>query len=310
MNPLHPGFSDEELHRWVDDRLDPVRAADVDTTMREDPGLATTLRAWRAQRDALAALGRERLDEVMPASMRARIERAIHGTPDSQHAGTPADHLAGDGSGGTGWPDGASVRPPSTPSPTWRIAAAIAVVSAAVLGYAAGRTSASAPETAGVGAPGHAISAESSTPGFVRAAALAHAVFVPEVRHPVEVAADDRAHLVAWLTQRLGSPITAPDLLTEGFELIGGRLLPGEPGPGAQLMYQDAQGLRVTLYLTRREPAEGAGDTAFRDEQSGTLQSFYWIDRGLGHVLSGELPRDRLSALASAVHRADGIVPR
>jgi len=302
MNPLHPRFSDEELHRWVDDRLDPVRAADVDAAMREDPGLATTLRAWRAQRDALAALGRERLEEPMPASMRERIERAVHGAP--------VDQLAGGGSGGTGWPAGAAGRPPSTPSPAWRIAAAIAVVSAAVLGYAAGRTSAPTPETAGVGAPGRIGSAEASTPGFVRAAALAHAVFAPEVRHPVEVAADDRAHLVAWLTQRLGSPITAPDLRAEGFELVGGRLLPGEPGPSAQLMYQDAQGLRVTLYMTRREPAEGTGDTAFRYEQSGTMQSFYWIDRGLGYVLSGELPRERLSALAAEVYRAAEIVPR
>jgi anti-sigma factor RsiW len=34
------------------------------------------------------------------------------------------------------------------------------------------------------------------------------------------------------------------------------------------------------------------------------VQSFYWIDRGLGYALSGEMPRERLSALATAVHRA------
>ena len=96
MNELHPGFSDDELHRWVDDRLDPVRAADVEAAMRLDPTLAATLRAWRAQRDALGALGRDRLDEVMPAAMRERIERAVHGAP--------LDQLAGSGSGGTGWP--------------------------------------------------------------------------------------------------------------------------------------------------------------------------------------------------------------
>ncbi|MDH3317698.1 MAG: anti-sigma factor, partial [Gammaproteobacteria bacterium] len=36
-----------------------------------------------------------------------------------------------------------------------------------------------------------------------REAAYAHAVYVPEVRHPVEVGADERAHLNAWLSKRL-----------------------------------------------------------------------------------------------------------
>lgn len=38
-----------------------------------------------------------------------------------------------------------------------------------------------------------------TTPSFARQAAVAHVVYSPEVRHPVEVGADQEAHLAAWL---------------------------------------------------------------------------------------------------------------
>jgi anti-sigma factor RsiW len=202
------------------------------------------------------------------------------------------------------------------PAPRWRLAAAVALAGAALLGFAAGRatgpasvarddSAASSPARAGSGPTG---AAEASAPGFVRAAAIAHAVYVPEVRHPVEVSADERGHLVAWLSKRLGTSLPAPDLAPQGFELVGGRLLPGDAGPSAQLMYQDARGLRVTLYVARRDGATPS-DTAFRFGEVGAVSSFYWIDRDLGWVLSGELPRERLSQLATAVYRATEGLP-
>ena len=41
-------------------------------------------------------------------------------------------------------------------------------------------------------------------------AAYAHAVYVPEIRHPVEVDASQQEHLNAWLSKRLDRPIAAP----------------------------------------------------------------------------------------------------
>ena len=75
-----------------------------------------------------------------------------------------------------------------------------------------------------------------------RRAATAHAVYTPEVRHPVEVAAEQEAHLVRWLSKRLGAPIRAPDLTEAGYELVSGRLLPGARAAAAQLMYETADG--------------------------------------------------------------------
>lgn len=141
-------------------------------------------------------------------------------------------------------------------------------------------------------------------PTIVRQAALAHAAYRPEVRHPVEVAASEEQHLVAWLSKRLDTPIRAPSLAAQGYRLLGGRLLPpaGAVGdaPVALLMYEDARGKRLSL-LARREPS--GGDTAFRFAQDGATNVFYWIDGPLGYALAGEIGKDELSAIARAVYQ-------
>ena len=132
-------------------------------------------------------------------------------------------------------------------------------------------------------------------------AARAHLVYSPEVRHPVEVEAKEQDHLVKWLSKRLAMPLKIPVLATEGFELLGGRLLPGTDGPVAQFMYQDASGKRLTLYVTK--PHRGDDVTAFRFAQEGPVSVFYWIDRDCGYALSGEIDKPSLARVASAVYR-------
>src|SRR6185503_8392468 len=125
-----------------------------------------------------------------------------------------------------------------------------------------------------------------------RRAAIAHAVYSPEVRHPVEVGAEHEAHLVDWLSKRLGAPLKVPYLGGQGYQLVGGRLLPGERGPVAQFMYQDSKGQRLTLYV-RTNPDE-SGATAFRYADEHGVSVFYWLDRKLGYALSGEVAKDEL----------------
>lgn len=137
--------------------------------------------------------------------------------------------------------------------------------------------------------------------GFPMRAARAHAVYVSEVRHPVEVDASQEEHLVAWLSKRLGTKLRVPVLADEGFSLLGGRLLPGPEGAVAQFMYQDPSGTRLTLYVSR--PAKADAPTAFRFAQEDKVSVFYWIDRDCGYALSGELDRTRLARVANVVYR-------
>jgi anti-sigma factor RsiW len=136
---------------------------------------------------------------------------------------------------------------------------------------------------------------------FAHQAAIAHVVYTPEVLHPVEVGADQEAHLVKWLSKRLGTELKPPHLGNAGYELVGGRLLPGDKGPAAQFMYQDTRGQRLTLYVRHNEDTNR--ETAFRYAQEGKVGVFYWIDGGMGYALSGEADKASLLKVANVVYQ-------
>ena len=158
--------------------------------------------------------------------------------------------------------------------------------------------------THGQSRPASTLAGVPPTRDFIHQAAWAHAVYTPEVRHPVEVGSAQEDHLVQWLSKRLGRPLKLPQLQTQGYELVGGRLLPGSDGARAQFMYQNAQGARVTLYLGTTPEAVGTGQgTEFRYSSDGPVPSFYWVDDGFAYALSGTLTRADLLLLARQVHQ-------
>jgi len=144
----------------------------------------------------------------------------------------------------------------------------------------------------------------SSSPGAVASvitadAIAAHRTFSVEVRHPVEVDAGQEAHLVQWLSKRLGRPLIVPDLAAAGFRLMGGRLLPAEDGPAAQFMYENGNSERLTLYLRTGI----GGETAFRYHEEGGIGAFYWSDEGFGYAIAAKADRDLLLRIAEIVYQ-------
>lgn len=135
-----------------------------------------------------------------------------------------------------------------------------------------------------------------------RAAASAYRTYVVEVAHPVEVDASHEAHLLQWLSKRLGRPLKAPDLSRFGYRLMGGRLLPAETGVAAQLMYDDASGKRLTVYVAAGE----GGETAFRFKRDGEASTFAWIDQGFGFAVTATADREALLPIAEAVYHTLG----
>lgn len=123
----------------------------------------------------------------------------------------------------------------------------------------------------------------------------AHRLYIAEVRHPVEVRAEE-AHLLPWLSRRIGTTLRAPDLTKYGFRLLGGRLLPGIGAPAALLMYENASGERVTLYSTPLK----APRTSFRYQEADTFASIHWVAENYGWVVSGPADKPRLKGIALA----------
>ncbi len=131
-------------------------------------------------------------------------------------------------------------------------------------------------------------------PAFAARADVAYAVYSADREHPVELDARDPARLAGWLSARLGRSVRAPSLDEYGYALLGGRLLPGDAGPAAQLMYQRADGARVTLYMT----AYDARRLAPQGRSANGRYTYFWSDRGMGYALSGRGDERRLRELA------------
>jgi anti-sigma factor RsiW len=152
----------------------------------------------------------------------------------------------------------------------------------------------------GVGwmARGASAAAPSGFEMFTTDALDAYKLYAVEVRHPVEVPGDQRAHLVEWLSKRLATQLRAPELDKIGLKLVGGRLLPGPTGATAFFMYEAPSGERFTLYCAHtRDP-----ETALRYTAGDSHAAFYWVDRDLAYVVSGPAERDRLQQIAKTAY--------
>lgn len=170
---------------------------------------------------------------------------------------------------------------------SWMAAAAAAALIAflvgGVSGWMARGASAAAPEHTG------SITAE---------ALEAHKLYVVEVRHPVEVPGNERAHMTAWLSKRLGHEQHVPDLQSIGLKLVGGRLLPGPHGAAAFYMYEGASGERYTLYCSKVAMPE----TALRFKRGNRFDAFYWVEGKFGYVVSGPDDREKLEAVTKLIY--------
>ena len=163
-----------------------------------------------------------------------------------------------------------------------------------------------------------AANARLPSDAFAARAAIAHAVYVPEVKRPVEVDGAHEDQLVAWLSKRMGAQMKAPHLQALGYALEGGRLLPGERGPVAQFMYRDEAGHRLTLYVSSEKPVGApvvlahadlrgtvapSADMAFRFVSEGQVNVFYWMDGPFHYAITAAADRAALTQVSAEVYR-------
>lgn len=290
-HPSRPSPADDTSTQWhalVDGQLPPAKASALHQRLKDDTAAQGTLDRWHQQRTQLRALHADLLQAPVPDAL---LQAALHAADRraQQHAQ---------------W---------------WRWGGMAASVLAAFAlgwmghGHWAGGPPAGTTLVRGAAPP--LVVAATPVQRFAHQAAVAHAVYQPEVRHPVEVTAAQQEHLVQWLSKRLNRPLKVPALAAQGYELVGGRLLPGDSGARAQFMYQNSSGQRITLYLGSLAPAVGApgqapasspvaaAATAFQFTQEGPVPGFYWVDQGFGYALSGQLSRAELLALATVVYQ-------
>lgn len=253
--------TEADLHAYVDGFLSESRRAEIAAYLASRPEELERIHAYREQNEVLRALFSPILDEPVPPRLT---------------------------SGMVDW--------------TARVGPYAAGLLIALAGMAGGWMLHGATQSVGMLAQnsGQNSGAPIKLSTLARQAAIAHAVYSPDMRHPVEIGADQEEQLVTWLSKRTGATMRPPKLGKLGYALIGGRLLPGESGPVAQFMYQEAGGQRLTLYVSTDQ--EKNKDTGFRFAQQGAVNVFYWIDGKFGYALSGGINKGELARIAGAVY--------
>lgn len=113
----------------------------------------------------------------------------------------------------------------------------------------------------------------------------AYAVFAPDSGRAVEIPAADSATLVGWVEDRLARPISVPDLSATGYRFIGGRLVATGHGPAALLMYDNAQGSRIAVFM--RPMVHADQNAPMAGHRKGDVVGFAWAENGMGYSLVG-----------------------
>ena len=275
-SPPAAPVTEAELQAYVDRQLTPERQREIEAYLAKRPEEALRVDAYLAHKRELRALFDPVLEEPLPQRLRQAAR-------------------------------------PRAPWYGQRLAAGIAI---AVVSGAAGWGLHGIGPDAGAEAlaqRGPSALTQASATGFAQRAAVAHAVYSPDARRPVEVSADHEDQLVAWLSKRMQAPMKPPHLQALGYALDGGRLLPGEQGPVAQFMYHDAAGAKLTLYVSREVAAPDAfapssthQETAFRFAREGAVNVFYWVNGPFGYAISAGADKAELARVSSEVYRQLG----
>ena len=154
-----------------------------------------------------------------------------------------------------------------------------------------------------------APSLAAGTGDWLQRAAVAHAVYTPEKRHPVEVGVEENqdGHLARWLT----SAWTRRSAVRPRAAGLCARRRPTAARcPRAErAAHVREPGRRVTVYLQARHRASRRRRHAFRYERQGDLGLFYWVegqaDRNRLRARRS-LPREKPLALAESIY-AQGV---
>ncbi|QBR03421.1 anti-sigma factor family protein [Paraburkholderia pallida] len=273
MNRKAVPITEDEIHAYVDGMLEGERREEIDCRVETDAHLAGRVSAYFSLNDLL----HNRYDRVLHEPLPERLIPSLETT----HAARGR------------WLEAAN----------WPRFAGLAATLVVGIGIGAGAMLSPSGRAVALGGNDATPITRASFSGeeaLARQSAIAYVTYAPMVSRPVEVGVDREQELVTWLSSRLGTDVHPPVLTHAGYELMGGRLLPGDDGPIAQFMYHNALGERVTLNISHRKIASNI--TAFKLYQDGSVNVFYWVDGSFGYAISGGIDRKALLDLSHAVY--------
>ena len=244
-----------QMNAYCDGELDPISAVEFERRLADDKTL-------KARYDRLLALRRavRSLPQYdAPSSLRARIQSAL----DAGHADRPRD----------------VIRPVQTGRGRRRSSSLQALAAAAVFGAV---ISSSVLLT---------IERYDSREEVARQVVAGH-IRSLLASQPFDVASSDRHTVKPWFTSRLPESPQVPDLVAQGFVLVGGRVDVVGQDPVATIVYKHAA---HTVSLTTLRPGRSVSDQAIAGYN---VRS--WSDGQFTYVAVSDLPSADLASFERA----------
>jgi anti-sigma factor RsiW len=127
-----------------------------------------------------------------------------------------------------------------------------------------------------------------------------HVVYSADRRRPTELGAAQRDDLARWVSNRLNHQVAPPDLSADGYSYMGGRLAATPDGPAGLFMYDDPQGVRLTVFVL---PLHDAQTMPIQHVDFAHVDGCAWIDKSVGYTVVGKLPPPELRRIAELVRR-------
>ncbi len=251
--------NDTMLSAYLDDELSPSDRLAFEQALADDVRLSEQMAALKAANDLTKQVFAADLEEDVPDHLVASI-MSFEETPVANEPHAPSGIIK--------WPFAA-------------------VVAALCIGVTSGFFARQAiePETAIV------------SRGWLDDIADYHRVYSKQVRHLVEVGAEEADHIERWLTNTVGAPVKVPDLSEFGLEFKGARLLVAAGKPVAQLAYLDAEGSVVALCIIQTtSPRNSIGV-----EERGEFEMVFWGGENSNLVIVGDLDGPDIETIARSL---------
>lgn len=284
------------VHALVDNEIDLSDYTEVESIIKRHPVLSQSAADYAELNARMLALDEDIVKEPIPSRLLAAVGVTEQPAfdPDAVVSFSAFKASAARAAERIPEPDTVPVRNTLedywSSSSTWRLAAAVMLlVTGAITGW---------------GLVQYGVIGENRY-SIAQFARDAHTVFAAEGAHAVEVPAQQREQLMAWLSKRLQVQVGPPDLLPFKFDLLGGRLLPVLGAHAGQYLYE-RDGQRLSVYISGKMDDALPKSPKCANGNGDELAQCTWQKGSLGFYVTAPVVVDELVSIAQEIQRQVG----
>ncbi len=268
-------FDEGDLNGFVDGRLEASRAAALSESLATDRDARARADGWKRQNDSLRTMFASVLFEPVPL-------RLLPTSVPASKASSPCRASVAE-------PKRERIGASSPERPAGLVA--MTMLGVALVAFAAGALASFGTDDFGLSPRPRTVNqvedadASHEERAFTSRAVETHQAFLTDLAKPVELTAADEPRLSRWIQHSLSSPLRIPNLQRQGWTLIGGRVVPGQHGPAAFLVYGNGSD-KLGLYVARTLGLPGGGLKVLDGEGIDSPSIASWTEGSFSYAIT------------------------